>query len=554
MTSMHYRDLLLRHWRLLLLCMVLAGCGAGIGSFFLPAVYQSTVVIEVVISPANGPLLTSPVVYIQTQMHLATSDAVLSEVAATHSDVPLAQLRNEVSTAAITNTHLFQIIVQDAYPQRAQSLAMAVANAVIEQQQQTTAQSDQQSQALLKNDLATTESQIATTTQQLNQAESSKTPDQQQITTLKAQLEALQAQQSKELDSLTLLQRIEAEYASSLRIAQAAQPGVSRSHTYLFISIAAGLLFGLTLGGGFIFLRGLLNQRIRTTQALVTWLDWPVLAEINIPTARYRVSPVEEENQQADTPFEALAQGLAFLAVDAPIFSLLVTSVFPNEGASQVASELALFLAEQQQRVLLLEADLEHPTYHRSFEIKAKPGLGTALLDFNDSGEEWRSVRPYLRRVTTQDAPGLRVIPAGPPPPNPAALLRSRAMRAFFDALSASEAESRVLAGPPLSKSSGVGDLAALVDGVLVVVDLARARRDALLRAKTFLAQIGVRVLGCVVVQVPLDALEQSAPPKRDRKKRQFQQRMPAGEDRLEKYHFRANKARQDQTLQAQER
>ena len=51
---------------------------------------------------------------------------------------------------------------------------------------------------------------------------------------------------------------------------------------------------------------------------------------------------------------------------------LLVTSVAENEGKSTLAANLALALAEEQNRVLLLDCDFRQPALHKIFEIPEK--------------------------------------------------------------------------------------------------------------------------------------------------------------------------------------
>ena len=53
---------------------------------------------------------------------------------------------------------------------------------------------------------------------------------------------------------------------------------------------------------------------------------------------------------------------------------LLVTSVAENEGKSTLAANLALALAEEQNRVLLLDCDFRQPALHKIFEIPEKDG------------------------------------------------------------------------------------------------------------------------------------------------------------------------------------
>jgi len=60
--------------------------------------------------------------------------------------------------------------------------------------------------------------------------------------------------------------------------------------------------------------------------------------------------------------------------------TLAVTSALPQDGKSTVAMNLATALAERgDRRVLLVEADLHHPTIARDLKITCRAGLGECL-------------------------------------------------------------------------------------------------------------------------------------------------------------------------------
>jgi capsular exopolysaccharide synthesis family protein len=93
------------------------------------------------------------------------------------------------------------------------------------------------------------------------------------------------------------------------------------------------------------------------------------------------------------------------------------------------------------------------------------------------------------------------LLPAGPLPPNPAALLGSQALREFDD--EAKEGYSLVVYDtPPLSVSADASLVAAITDGVVLVVDARRTKRRPATQAVDQLRRAHANIFGVVVNRV----------------------------------------------------
>lgn len=511
MTTQYYRNLVLKHWRLPLLFSLLMAGGAALGSLFVVH-YQSTATVQVVIPSSDSSSSALANQTLQTEDSLATSDSILAQVVVHYPGLTAAQLKSEVTTAIAGNL-LLKIFVIDRDPARAAHLANDLAAALITQQAQTMQQANARSQQPLLDALATTRKQIAADTATLNSLSPNDPANQQQIQQLQSELNSLQQQYNQELQTLTDVQSEEARTTISLQVVEAAQPSNKPlgNHLYLIVSTAAGLGLGLLLGVSLVLLRDWLDQQIRTAPALSELSGWPVLAELDIPaseTVSAQGSAVQEEPRQRD-PYRLLSQKLAFLDMEAPLFSIVVTSTrAESETANVVAGDLSLFLARGGGRVVLVDANFYRPSQDRRFGTPAEPGLGAAALAFSTSHAAEESLKPYL--YPASDAPSLlRVLPAGPIPPNPKRVLRSRAVRKIFRAFGKIEADMVVLASPPVTGSADTCALAALADGVIVVVDLAYASKQKIMRMKWSLEEAGARVLGLVACRA---TLSQSVP------------------------------------------
>ncbi len=191
MTLEHYWTILIKHWKLVVICFLLVGTGAFVGSKLMKPLYQSSVLVEVVIRDGNNQgnydnLLASEQL-VQTDATLVTSYPVLREVASHYPDLSVSQLAQEVSSSPKTNTQLFEIDVVDPSPSRAASLANDVAATLIKQRLQAIKQENAQAQQQIQQNLALTSQQIDATTSKIS-ALQAQGGSQGQIALLQAQL------------------------------------------------------------------------------------------------------------------------------------------------------------------------------------------------------------------------------------------------------------------------------------------------------------------------------------------------------------------------------
>lgn len=97
---------------------------------------------------------------------------------------------------------------------------------------------------------------------------------------------------------------------------------------------------------------------------------------------------------------------------------VVITSASPEEGKSLTAKNLAVSVAQQGKRVLLIDADLRRPSTQKGLEFSGKEGLSLLL-----SGEQ-----ATLGLIQIEGLPNLSILSAGPVPSNPSELLSSARM------------------------------------------------------------------------------------------------------------------------------
>ena len=169
--------------------------------------------------------------------------------------------------------------------------------------------------------------------------------------------------------------------------------------------------------------------------------------------------------------------------------TIMVTSPGAREGKSVTAANLALTMAQELQRqVVLVDAALRGPSVHALFGIEGSPGLADVLA----GGATLEEALVYLPDFR------LSVLPAGTTPQFPTELLGSAAMRRAMDTLRA-RFDRVLLDLPSVMPLADVGTVAPLADGVVMVVRAGHTLRPALDQALAALEDN--RVLGVVLNQ-----------------------------------------------------
>ena len=200
----------------------------------------------------------------------------------------------------------------------------------------------------------------------------------------------------------------------------------------------------------------------------------PTAVETDPRTARATLHPalvtaIAPHSMVADR-YRAIRTRLALQEENGPLRSILITSPGSRDGKSVTAANMALTMAQELQRnVILVDADLRGSSVHSLFGLDAAPGLAD-VLSGEATLEEALVYLPDYR---------LTILPAGRTPQFPTELLGSTAMRRAVDTLRARF--DRILIDlPAVTPLADVGTVAPLADGVVLVVRAGVTQRPAL--------------------------------------------------------------------------
>jgi Mrp family chromosome partitioning ATPase/capsular polysaccharide biosynthesis protein len=515
MTFEQFWTIQIKQWKLVMICFILVGLGALIGSKLMKPLYQSSALVQVALRTTNNQAdynsLMASDQLVQTESTLATSDSVLREVTSRYPDLTETELQAEVSSNPKTNTQLFEIDVVDPSPTRAARLANDVAATLIKQQSVMIQQQNSSAQQQITQDRDRTSQEINDITTKIA-ALQAKSGNQNQIALLQAQLSGKQQHYSQVQTALAQLELTQAQNGDFLLITQPAYPVTKPVRPNTLLNTGAGLLAGLLLGILLALLYERLDTRVRTSEELTKLLEWSVLATIRRAKSSNREDVINPTGQDPNVePYRILRTNIGFSAIDKPLHSMLVTSAVPRDGKSIMAANLAIFMAKAGKNTLLIDADLRRPTQHILFNLPAGSigltnavmTLGTQVNTNSSSDQQFFSTLSYSSYIApfihSVGIPNLWIMPSGPMPPNPSELLDSKAMQRILAIIENCGVEVVIFDSPPLLGLSDASILAPKVDGVLVVIDISRATKGKLKQLKAVLLQTGANVLGCVI-------------------------------------------------------
>ncbi len=171
--------------------------------------------------------------------------------------------------------------------------------------------------------------------------------------------------------------------------------------------------------------------------------------------------------------------------------TLLVTSSNPSEGKSITSSNLAVTMAQNGARTLLIDMDFRRPVIHKVFGIPQEKGLSNILV----GDAELEDV------LTHTEIPNLDIIPSGHIPPNPAELLSSEGLRAYMDIFK-DRYDRVIIDSPPILAATDPVVISTYVDEVLLVIKTGETSRELAHVAIEKLRHVKANLLGTVLNSV----------------------------------------------------
>ncbi len=257
--------------------------------------------------------------------------------------------------------------------------------------------------------------------------------------------------------------------------------------------LALGALGGLVVGIGAAVLRRSFDRSVKEPDEAASLAGAPVVGTILLDGGLDKGHVLESSSlSRTAEDYRQLRTNLQFLRVDDPPRAIMVCSPLPAEGKTTVTINLAIALVDAGLKVVVVEADLRRPRVTRYLKMVSGVGLTNVLAGGATVDEV----------IQVYGSAGLRILAAGPTPPNPGELLASSNMAGLVEELRG-QYDFVLLDAPPLLPVADSIGLAPRLDGVLLSVRYGVTHKDQLRQAALMLSRVHAVTLGVVLNMVP---------------------------------------------------
>lgn len=203
---------------------------------------------------------------------------------------------------------------------------------------------------------------------------------------------------------------------------------------------------------------------------------------------RKKLITFSSSDSMTSDQFRMIRTNIGFLPGEKENKVFLITSPSNKEGKSTTVANLAVSMAQQNEKVLLIDANLKNPAIHHLFDIPCQVGLTDILSN----------QKRFDEVVCPTGIGELDILGSGTTLSNPAELLGSETMTYLLNLVS--RIYSVVLIdAPSVLKTTETHILANQCDGVILVLQRGKTRLDKILEARRTLELAHGNLIGSII-------------------------------------------------------
>jgi len=287
--------------------------------------------------------------------------------------------------------------------------------------------------------------------------------------------------------------------ANNISILERAEVPEKPSKPQKRLNVLLAMIVGFFGGTGLVFFLEYLDDTIKDIEDVEKVVKWPFLGYIpninedaDLAGAQKDIIVHTNSREPVAEAYKAIRTSLLFSSIEArPSRSLLFTSAGPEEGKTMTISNIAIALAHNGNRTLIVDADMRKSRQHAIFKKKNDVGFSNFL-----SGQA-----KFAEVIKETDIENLSLVCAGPHPPNPSELLMTHKTREFIDQLK-TKFDFVLFDTAPLAVVTDAVILSQAVDGTVIVIESGKTGRKVLPRIDQILRDAQVKVVGFILNKI----------------------------------------------------
>lgn len=187
----------------------------------------------------------------------------------------------------------------------------------------------------------------------------------------------------------------------------------------LFLNAIIAILLGTTFGIGATLLAEYLDDTIKSPKDIKAFKELIFLGSIsNLKKKDSKLISMTDPRFPLNEFIRTIRNSLKYTALDKTLKSIAITSSVEQEGKSFFAANLAISMANEGKKVLIIDGDLRRPGIDNCFSLPK----GVGLTNYMVGDAELKDIQ------LKTDIEGLNIIPTGPIPPDPGKLIESNIM------------------------------------------------------------------------------------------------------------------------------